>query len=51
MRYLSTLGEQDAFDAYGSCISDYIQQFSGYDLSKLPAIHNPRWEEFNCVGQ
>ena len=51
MRYLSTLGEQDAYDAYGSCISDYIQKFSGYDLKELPAIHNPRWEEFSCVGQ
>ena len=51
MRYLSTLGEQDAHDAYGSCISDYIQEFSGYDLNDLPAIKNPRWEEASAVGQ
>ncbi|PQJ14850.1 hypothetical protein [Aureicoccus marinus] len=50
-KYLSSLGEQDTYDAYGSCISDYIQEFSGYDLEDLPAIHNPRWNKSAIVGQ
>ena len=42
MKYLRTYGKRDVQDAYGTKISDYIALFSGYDISEISAVRNPR---------
>ena len=41
-KYLRSYGKRDVQDAYGTKISDYIAMFSGYDISMVSAVHNPR---------
>lgn len=40
--YLRSMGRTDVMDGYGSSIAEYIEKFSGYDLSIIPAVQNPR---------
>ena len=42
MKYLRSYGKRDVQDAYGTKISDYISRFSGYDISAVSAVRNPR---------
>ena len=41
-KYLRSYGKRDVQDAYGTKISDYISMFSGYDISMVSAVRNPR---------
>ena len=41
-KYLRSYGQQDFSDAYGSTVAYYMQKFSGFDLSDIEAIHNPK---------
>ena len=41
-KYLRSYGKKDVQDAYGTKISDYIARFSGYDISTVLAVRNPR---------
>lgn len=41
-KYLRSHGKRDVQDAYGTKISDYISMFSGYDVSVVSAVRNPR---------
>lgn len=41
-RYLRSFGKSDVMDDYGSNIAFYIKEFSGYDISSIEAIKNPR---------
>ncbi len=41
-KYLRSYGKRDVQDAYGTKISDYIAMFSGYDISMVSAVRNPR---------
>ena len=41
-KYLRSYGKRDVQDAYGTKISDYISMFSGYDVSMVSAVRNPR---------
>jgi len=42
MKYLRTYGKLDVKDAYGTSLSDYLKKFSGYDISSITAIKNPK---------
>ncbi|MEH6682102.1 MAG: hypothetical protein V7724_16270 [Sediminicola sp.] len=41
-KYLRSYGEFDVKDNFGTSISYYMRKFSGYDISNIPAIRNPR---------
>ncbi len=41
-RYLRSFGLKDVMDGYGSNITYYIKEFSGYDISSVAAVKNPR---------
>lgn len=41
-RYLRSFGKNDVMDDYGTDIAFYIKEFSGYDISSIQAIKNPR---------
>ncbi len=41
-RYLRSFGKTDVMDDYGTNIAIYMKQFSGYDMSSIEAIKNPR---------
>jgi hypothetical protein len=41
-RYLRSFGKRDVMDDYGTNIAHYIKEFSGYDISSIEAIKNPR---------
>ena len=41
-KYLRSYGKWDVKDAYGTKISDYLAHFSGYDISEVSAVRNPR---------
>jgi hypothetical protein len=41
-KYLRSYGENDVEDAYGTSISEYLEKFSGYDLSKVYALRNAK---------
>lgn len=41
-KYLRSYGRWDVKDAYGTSISDYVNKFSGYDVSKIPPKRNPK---------
>jgi len=41
-KYLRSYGENDVEDAYGTSISEYLEKFSGYDLSKIYALRNAK---------
>ncbi|MFX0556808.1 hypothetical protein ACOCEA_08415 [Maribacter sp. CXY002] len=40
--YLRSYGKVDVIDGYGTTIAKYLQKFSGYDVSSVEAIKNPR---------
>jgi len=40
--YLRSLGQQNVKDDYGTDIAHYIKEFSGYDISSIAAVKNPR---------
>lgn len=40
--YLRSYGKIDVMDGYGTSIASYVRKFSGYDVSLISAIHNPR---------
>ncbi len=42
MKYLRSYGTWDVRDAYGSSISHYINKFSGYDVSVITPMRNPK---------
>ncbi len=41
-RYLRSFGKNDVMDDYGTNIACYIKEFSGYDISSVEAIKNPK---------
>lgn len=41
-KYLRSYGKFDVKDAYGTSISNYLRKFSGYDLSTIIAVRNPK---------
>ncbi|MGB5428488.1 hypothetical protein [Eudoraea sp.] len=42
MKYLYSNGRKDVHDAYGTSLADYLKKFSGYDISDVSAIRNPK---------
>jgi hypothetical protein len=42
MKYLYSNGRKDVKDAYGTSLEDYLKKFSGYDISQISAIRNPK---------
>lgn len=40
--YLRSQGRMDLRDGYGTSISNYMKKFSGYDISMILPIRNPR---------
>lgn len=42
IKYLYSNGKKDVKDAYGTSLADYLKKFSGYDISEISAIRNPR---------
>jgi hypothetical protein len=40
--YLRSQGRMDLKDGYGTSISNYMKKFSGYDISMILPIRNPR---------
>lgn len=40
-KYLRSGGRFDVVDAYGTRLSEYLKEFSGFDLSQIPAIRKP----------
>jgi hypothetical protein len=40
-RYLRSAGKFDTEDAYGTSLSSYLKEFSGFDLSDIPAKRVP----------
>lgn len=41
-KYLRSYGSWEFEDAYGTSIKDYLKRFSGYDVSEVTAVRNPR---------
>lgn len=41
-KYLRSYGRLDKSDAYGTNLSDYLKKFSGYDISKVSPVRNPK---------
>ena len=41
-KYLRSNGMLDVKDAYGTSLADYLKKFSGYDVSEVSAIRNPK---------
>ncbi|MCM4169775.1 hypothetical protein KCTC52924_00004 [Arenibacter antarcticus] len=41
-KYLRSYGKENVNDNYGSTVSYYIKKFSGYDISHVAPIRNPR---------
>ncbi|WP_027075768.1 hypothetical protein [Maribacter antarcticus] len=41
-RYLRSFGKKDVMDDYGTHITCYINEFSGYDISSVEAVKNPK---------
>jgi hypothetical protein len=42
IKYLYSNGRRDVKDAYGTSLADYLKKFSGYDISEILAIRNPK---------
>ena len=42
MQYLYSNGRKDVRDAYGTSLADYLKKFSGYDISDISPIRNPK---------
>lgn len=42
IKYLYSNGIRDVKDAYGTSLADYLKKFSGYDISEISAIRNPK---------
>jgi len=41
-RYLRSYGKVDVKDSYGTSIADYMQRFTGYDISNIKAKRRPK---------
>lgn len=41
-QYLRSYGKIDVMDGYGTTIATYLKKFSGYDISMIAPIKNPR---------
>ncbi|WP_026810707.1 hypothetical protein [Arenibacter latericius] len=41
-KYLRSYGKSDVNDSFGTTVSYYIKRFSGYDISHVTAIRNPK---------
>ncbi|MDX1364484.1 MAG: peptidoglycan-binding protein LysM, partial [Arenibacter latericius] len=41
-KYLRSYGKSDVNDSFGTTVSYYIKRFSGYDISHVAAIRNPK---------
>lgn len=41
-KYLRSYGSFEVSDGFGTSITDYIGRFSGYDVSAVPPLRNPR---------
>ena len=41
-KYLRSKGQLNIEDAYGTSLSDYLRDFSGYDMSKIIPFKNPK---------
>ncbi|WP_291864295.1 hypothetical protein [Maribacter sp.] len=41
-KYLRSYGSDDVMDAYGTTVSKYLKKFSGYDISHVTPIRNPK---------
>ncbi|WP_276392715.1 hypothetical protein [Eudoraea chungangensis] len=41
-KFLRTNGKVDLKDAYGTSMSDYMRKFSGYDVSSVMPLRNPK---------
>lgn len=41
-KYLRSKGQLNVEDAYGTSLSDYLRDFSGYDMSKIIPFKNPK---------
>lgn len=41
-KYLRSYGAYEVSDAYGTSIGNYMKKFSGYDISIVPPIKNPK---------
>ena len=42
MKYLRSYGRQNLKDAYGTTVANYLKKFSGYDISYVSPVRNPR---------
>ncbi|MBT8299911.1 MAG: hypothetical protein KJO63_01145 [Maribacter sp.] len=52
-KYLRSQGHSNVADVYGTKLSDYLCDFSGYDMTKITAFKNPKintqcykWDNF-----
>lgn len=41
-KYLRSWGKLNAGDAYGTDVANYLKRFSGYDVSYVPPVQNPK---------
>lgn len=41
-KYLRSYGKKDVADAYGTNLSKYLKRFSGYDISHVTPMRNPK---------
>lgn len=41
-RYLRSFGRADVIDGYGTTIANYLKMFSGYDITMIKPVKNPR---------
>lgn len=41
-KYLRSRGGNNAKDAYGTSLQNYMESFGGYNISFIPAVQNPR---------
>lgn len=41
-KYLRSYGKRDTSDAYGTNLSKYLKKFSGYDISYVTPMRNPK---------
>lgn len=41
-KYLRSYGNKDVADAYGTNLSKYLKKFSGYDISHVTPVRNPK---------
>ncbi|MEX0273236.1 MAG: hypothetical protein AB3N16_02550 [Flavobacteriaceae bacterium] len=41
-KFLRSYGAKDVSDEFGTSIMEYMRKFSGYDVSHIPSVRNPR---------